>query len=122
MACNDKKIRNPYVGEYIIGLSNIKGTVDINYYSKISPAFEIGASQEGEAVFKNPDEAFEKLKELYAEGIKVIKKEFGLLNLNQRNYTEYKTFGWQVTSGSEDEKEQARFVSGFLDIYENSFK
>lgn len=63
-----------------------------------------------------------KLKELYAEGIKVIKKEFRLSNLNQRNYTEYKTFGWQVTSGSEDEKEQARFVSGFLDIYENSFK
>lgn len=60
-ACNDKKIRNPYVGEYIIGQSNIKGTVDINYYSKISPAFEIGASQEGEAVFKNPDEAFEKI-------------------------------------------------------------
>ena len=33
----------------------------------------------------------------------------------------YKTYGWQVTTGTAEEKEQARFVSSFLDIYNNSF-
>lgn len=28
-ACNDKKIRNPYIGEYIIGQSNIKGAGEV---------------------------------------------------------------------------------------------
>ena len=31
------------------------------------------------------------------------------------------TYGWQVNTGSEESKEQAAFVSGVLDIYENSF-
>mgnify|MGYP006882948677 FL=1 len=41
--------------------------------------------------------------------------------LNRFNYKSYGTFGWQVTIGTEEEKEQARFVSSFMDIYENSF-
>ena len=36
-------------------------------------------------------------------------------------YKNYKTYGWQVTTGTAEEKKQARFVSSFLDIYNNSF-
>ena len=57
----------------------------------------------------------------YKDGIKLIQKEFNLLPLNRFNYKSYGTFGWQVTIGTEEEKEQARFVSSFMDIYENSF-
>ncbi len=120
-ACNDDKIKNPYVKEYITGQANIAGTVDKDYYAKINDAFEIGASENGDAVFKNPDAAFKALKEMYSEGIEVIKNEFKLSKLSPKNYNNYKTYGWQVTTGSAEEKEQARFVSSFLDIYENSF-
>ena len=41
--------------------------------------------------------------------------------LTNFTYKSYKTYGWQVTTGTDEEKEQARFVSSFLDIYENSF-
>ena len=34
----------------------------------------------------------------------------------------YKTYGWQATTGSEEARQQAQFVSRFFDIYENSFK
>ena len=36
-------------------------------------------------------------------------------------YKAYKTYGWQVTSGTEKAKKEAIFVTKFLDIYENSF-
>lgn len=61
------------------------------------------------------------LKRDYKDGIKLIQKEFNLLPLNIFNYKSYGTFGWQVTIGTKEEKEQARFVSSFMDIYENSF-
>jgi hypothetical protein len=41
--------------------------------------------------------------------------------LTSFTYQLYKACGWQVTSGTEEEKAQARFVTVFLDIYENSF-
>ena len=37
------------------------------------------------------------------------------------NYKSYATYGWQITTGSKEEQEQARFISAFMDIYENSF-
>lgn len=39
--------------------------------------------------------------------------------ISKFNYGEYKTYGWQVTKGNLEIKEQARFVSEFMDIYEN---
>lgn len=121
-ACNGNKIKNPYVKEYVTGQGNIIGTVDKDYYAKINDAFEIGASENGYAVFKDPDAAFKTLKEMYSKGIEVIQNEFNLSKLSQKNYIDYKTYGWQVTTGSAEEKEQAQFVSNFLDVYENSFK
>lgn len=110
-----------YSQVYIIGESNNKGNVDINKYGRINIDFDIGANKYGEAVFKNPQKAFRTLKKEYSSGIKLIQKEFNLLPLTNFTYKSYKTYGWQVTTGTEEEKEQARFVTSFLDIYENSF-
>lgn len=106
-----------YISEY----GNIKGNVDIERFGKINIDFDIGANKYGYAVFKNPNKAFKRLKKDYAMGIKLIQREFNLLPLNNFTYKDYKTFGWQVTMGTDEEKEQARFVTSFMDIYENSF-
>ena len=106
-----------YISEY----KNIKGNVDINKFGKINIDFDIGANKYGYPVFKNPKKAFKRLKKDYFKGIKLIQKEFNLLPLNNFTYKYYKTYGWQVTTGSDEEQEQARFVTSFMDIYENSF-
>lgn len=106
---------------YITEEGNIKGNVDINKFGKINIDFDIGANKYGYAVFKNPNKALRTLKRDYSKGIKLIQKEFNLLPLTNFNYKNYKTYGWQVSTGTDEEKEQARFVSSFMDIYENSF-
>ena len=111
-----------YSQEYIIGKGNIKGEVNVEFFESKGKEFEIGANKYGYAVFKNPKKAFEKLKKDYKKGIKLIQKENNLGSLSQSNYDLYGTYGWQVTIGSQEEQEQARFVTLFMDIYENSFK
>lgn len=111
-----------YSQEYIIGKENIKGEVDVNYFESKGKEFEIGANKYGYAVFKNPKKAFDKLKKDYKKGIRLIQKENNLRSLSQFNYKEYGRYGWQVTTGTKEEQEQARFVTSFMDIYENSFK
>ena len=106
---------------YIIGENNNKGSVDINKFGRINIDFDIGANKYGEAVFKNPNKAFKTLKKEYSKGIKLIQREFNLLPLSNFNYKSYRIYGWQATTGTEEEVEQARFVSAFMDIYENSF-
>ena len=116
------EITNPYTQEYVIGKSNIKGEVDVKKYSNISKDLEIGANKEGYAVFKDPHKAFKYVKENYKIGIRLIKKQFYLGDLSNKNYKEYKTYGSQVTYDiSEGQMYQAFFISDFLDIYENSF-
>lgn len=110
-----------YVQVYIAGEDYVKGDVDINKFGKISIDFDIGANKYGNAVFKDPKKAFRTLKREYAAGISLIQGEFALLPLTSFTYQSYKTYGWQVTSGTEEERSQARFVTSFLDIYENSF-
>ena len=110
-----------YTQIYIQNEGNIKGNVDINKFGKIDKDFDIGANKYGMAVFKNPKKAFKTLKKKYKNGIKLIQKEFNLPPLSNFTYKGYKTYGWQVTKGSKKDKEQARFISSFLDIYENSF-
>ena len=107
-----------YSQEYIVGQGNIKGEVDIEYFSNRGKDFDTN----GYAVFKNPKKAFSKLKEDYKNGILLIKKEFGLEDLSQSNYELYGTYGWQVTTGTKEEQQEALFISAFMDIYENSFK
>ena len=107
--------------EYNSGTGNIKGNVDIEYFVNKSADFEIGANHYGFAVFKKPDAALARLKTDYKTGIDLIQREFKLSPLSQSNYKLYGTYGWQVTSGAKEEKEQAAFVSAFMDIYENGF-
>lgn len=114
----DSKLK--YSQEYEIGSSNIKGEVDVSYYTNISKNFDIGANKYGYAVFKDPNAAFKTLKQKYKMGIRLIQKEFNLLPISRFNYGKYKIYGWQVTTGTIEEREQARFVSSFMDIYENS--
>lgn len=110
-----------YSQEYIIGQNNIKGEVDTQYFSSKGKEFEIGANKYGYAVFKNPIKALKKLKTDYRDGLRVIQKEFNLFPINKLNYKSYGIYGWQVTTGSKEEKEQSNFISSFIDIYENSF-
>jgi hypothetical protein len=110
-----------YSQEYIAGTGNIKGNVNVEYFVDISSDFKIGANPNGYAVFKNPDAAFARLKMEYKAGIDLIQKEYQLEPLSEDNYIPYKNLGWQVTTGTEQEKKQAAFVTAFMDIYENSF-
>ena len=94
------KVTNPCVQDYVAGQGNIRGNVNVEDYYERDARFAIGAGEDGYAVFKDPGEAFAALREHYAEGI----------------------YGWQATTGSEEARQQAQFVSRFFDIYENSFK
>ena len=114
------RIRSPWVQEYVPGQGNIRGNVDTEKYLAVSEDFAIGAAKNGTAVFKDPKQAFATLQRLYPDAIEHIQNEFGLDDFAD-NWQDYKVLGMQVTSGSEQERERARFVAGFLDIYENSF-
>ncbi|WP_379138496.1 hypothetical protein [Paenibacillus sp. sgz500958] len=110
-----------YVKEYVAGIEGIKGDVDISQWGD-NPAYEIGANQEGYAVFKHPENALKQMKVDFAKGIEAIQKECGLSSLSQSNFKEYGTYGWQLVKTEDAEAvEQARQVTSFMDIYENSF-
>lgn len=119
VACG--KIKHPYEQEYVAGQGNIKGNVNTAEFLERDERFEIGATKDGYAVFKNPDDAYNALLENYSDGLVLIQNEMKLEPISQENYQDYKTYGWQVTTGSEEAQEQARFVTSFFDIYENSF-
>lgn len=116
------KVTNPCVQDYVAGQGNIRGNVNVEDYYERDARFAIGAGEDGYAVFKDPGEAFAALREHYPEGISLIRKEFHLLWLSKLNYPSYQTYGWQATTGSEEARQQAQFVSRFFDIYENSFR
>lgn len=103
-----------YSQEYIAGQGNIKGDVDTERYSAMSADFAIGANDAGYAVFKDPKKAFSVLSEQYAEGVALIQKEYELPPLTDNNYGGYKTYGWQVTTGTATEQEQRGLFQVFL--------
>ena len=116
-----RPVKHPATQDYIVGSGNCQGTVDTAYYQAISDAFAIGADENGVAVFKNPAKALFVLRLQYARGLWAIQRECYLLPLTPLTYHPYGTYGWQITKGSPTAKEQALFVSHFMDIYENSF-
>lgn len=111
-------VKNPAVGEYIPGAEGMQGNVDTDYFTSVSPDFAIGAGADGKAVFKNPKAAFETFRSLYENELSALRKAFGLPAFSQKTYASYKIYGWQYT-GSDGKR--FRFISSFLDIYENSF-
>ena len=118
---NPITVRNPWVQEYVVGAEGILGQVDKAKYESVSEDFAIGADKYGRAVFKDPRKAFETMKQLYSDGLALIAEEQNLAPISHSNYNLYKKFGWQVTSGTEEAQKQAKFVTNFLDIYENSY-
>ncbi len=120
-ACNQSKITHPYDQEYVAGLGNIKGNVNTKDFYERDERFAIGATKDGYAVFKSPKDAYDALLENYSDGLKLIQAEYNLGEVSPNNYQGYKTYGWQVTTDAEEAQEQARFVTSFFDIYENSF-
>lgn len=116
------RVKNPYVQEYVAGQGNIKGNINIEDFYERDHRFEIGATADGYAVFKDPNKAYFALLENYSGGISLIQKEYKLLWISRLTYPSYQIYGWQTTTGSEEARRQAQFVSSFFDIYENSFK
>lgn len=116
-----RPVMHPATQAYIIGSGNCQGQVNTESFLEISDAFAIGADEDGRAVFKNPAKALFVLRLKYGKGLWAIQREFVLLPLTPLTYHSYGMYGWQITKGSEAAKEQARFISSFMDIYENSF-
>ena len=112
--------RNYYTQEYTAGTKEIKGNVNVSKFTDISEDFAIGANSNGYAVFKNPSKAFKTFEKMYADDIQSLKDEFGLKDFNKKTYHDYMTYGWQSNVGTDEEKQNKKFISSFLDIYENS--
>ena len=119
-ACGGKSV-HLCTQEYIPGQGNIQGNVNTADFLERDERFAIGATKDGVAVFMDPDGVYQALTEKYADGLALIRQEKGLMPVSARNYQAYKTYGWQVTTGSQEAQEQARFISRFFDIYENSY-
>lgn len=111
-------VKNPAVGEYIPGAEGMQGNVDTDYFTSVSPDFAIGAGVDGVAVFKDPKAAFETFRSLYENELGELRREFGLPAFSQKTYPSYMIYGFQYTG---TDGKRFRFVSAFLDIYENSF-
>lgn len=75
----------------------------------------------GKEVFVDPSAALSQALIDYADGFDAIRREYKLFPINRFNFRKYMTYGWQLTTGTEEEKQQAGQISRFLDIYENSF-
>ena len=102
------------VQEYVPGQGNVRGNVDAAAWAELCPEFEIGATAEGIAVFKDPAAAWRQFTRLYSAQIRQVRKENRLLPLTRLTWLPYQKYGWQ-TSGD------CAIVSRFLDIYENSY-
>ena len=49
-----------------------------------------------------------------------LKDKFRLKDFNKKTYHDYMTYGWQSNVGTDEKKQNKKFISSFLDIYENS--
>lgn len=113
------KVAHPYVKEYVASYKT--GSVNVKDFLDHGDEFAIGADENGKAVFKDPQKAFEALVRDYSDGINLIRDEYKLGPITPRNFYDYMTYGWQVNTGTEESKNQAAFVTQVLDIYENSY-
>ena len=117
-----RPVKNPATQEYIVGSGNCQGQVDTARFLAVDDAFAIGADEDGMAVFKNPAKALRALRTHYGEGIWAIQKEVHMIPLTPYTYYPYTMGGWEPTGVTPEVKQQAHFVAGFVDIYENSFQ
>ena len=59
------ELDNKYIKKYIPFKGNIKGNIDTTYYTELGSEFEVGANWYGYLVFKYPDKAIAKIKDIY---------------------------------------------------------
>ena len=110
------------MGWIIFSGVNICRDVDVDFFESADSRFAIGADEDGKGVFKDPEKAFEALKEKYADGIELIREQYGLAPLSQSNYKAYFVLDVESSAGTKEQRVQADFVTSFMDIYENSFE
>ena len=113
-------VKNPAVGDYIPGVS--RGNVDPDFYTSVSPDFELGADRNGYAVFRDPEKALETFRSLYAEELELVASDHGLAPLSERTAELYKVYAAQTERSDSRVRERLSFVAKFLDIWENSYK
>lgn len=115
-------IVHPAVQEYVPGQGNIMGNVDVAKFEAHGEAYAIGADENGYAVFKDPDAAFQAVKEDFADAIALIREEYGLKPFSKLSIRSYGVYGGQVTTAKTDEEfQRARFVGSVARIYESSY-
>ena len=116
------RVKNPWVQEYLPGVGNIRGQVDTERFLAVSEDFAIGAGRDGKAVFKDPAKALRALRKHYGKTLREIRLQNLLPGLSPATCRRYKQAAFAPAWASTDsEKQDAAFVLGFLDIYENSY-
>ncbi len=100
--------------------------VDKNKFELISSDFEIGATEEGYAVFKDPNKAFETFKVLYKEELSYVKRDnLIILPICYSNLNKYSIYCMnsydKVLEEDETFANRIKFIMEFIDIYENSY-
>lgn len=115
------KYRYTWVKEYVPGQEGIIGNTDAEKLRKISMDFDIGATEEGVPVFKDPAKAFNTIKRLYKDEIEKTKEVYNLPRFGESTMLTYKALAWQTVPA--EDANYSRFVDllSLLDIYENSF-
>lgn len=110
-------IRNP---KYYDVVGAYTGTAGKTFGSRES--YQIGRNSVGNPVFKDPEAAFQQALKDYRAGFEEIQREYGLLGVSRHNWRSYEIYGWQLTTQDENLLRQGGAISGFFDIYENSFE
>ncbi len=112
-ACGSPK--DKVVGDY--DTSKLGG----DFLKNNNNAYEIGANEDDMPIFKDTNKAFEQALIDFEDGFKAIQKEYDLKLISKKNYEDYFTYGWQISTDNENLKNQCKEITQFLDIYENSF-
>ena len=68
-----------------------------NTFEQTNEAYSMGVNQEGMPIFKDTNKALEQALIDYAGGFTAIQKQFNLNPVNDENWENYKTYGWQLT-------------------------
>ena len=113
------KVAHPYVQEYVAGREH--GNVKVQDFFDHGEEFAIGADENGKAVFKDPQKAFEALVRDYSDGINLIRDEYKLGPITPRNFYDYMTSSWQVTTCPSLIHHPASFVPSVFAFLEYSF-
>lgn len=102
------------VGDYDVSTLNIDCIPN-------SPAYEIGANKYGMPIFKDAKLAFEQALIDFKEGFAAIQEVYDIDPANKEDWQLFKAYGWEWPTEDEAVARQARGITQFFDIYENSF-